>query len=748
MAGLYDSIRARMSSLFGKDSSPAERQKTISLDLITSDLDHIPEGALAALWELLDRRNPHTPRMIRLARAAMNGEIRAKMAPEWDLQDRQDFHVGGPDAFVRPRETANRLSSKECRIKRPLMSFGPTEQQNSTRIEQWGNSILDDQYADYETTEMNLNEGQSLWIAQPSSSHWKVMPTLYDEFGDEGDLADQATYDALPAGRKRQYERANPSEDTPQYKRMRKRYRVNARGQEDDGSDAFEVDYKQASKTFASDLEDIRARNCPIIMRGPISRLNYIALAPAFSGKRTTSEGVIIRTLYRQSKLAREYAWQGCEQLLEPVDSLAGVDGDFWLYELWAYDHEGRPFVAYQVGKHATRFSDTGATAVIRLSEEYPGITELPIAFEYGNHTADPNPDKRGLPFPIPFLDNWKQRDAILTALCISIAKSGYPTWIQVLTKDSIDVMNSIEGDVDLTFEMRPNSVQYAVGQLIEVTSKGTNADVKTAFEALGVLNERELPNKGALGGEGPSSGLERQIQGKDFEVTFKSVIEAGRRQKEAMGRYALMIGSAIGRLADQPVELYAIGTAPNPQTGGTAKTRTRLTLPPDICKDNWDVVAEFETVPGEKLAQSSLFLEALAQGAILMREWREWALGDTNPEQFMWEKMLEDFYLRDPAGRLSVYKGMLDYVGDEKTKQMLELAHQGQLTSPQNGVATSAMNNLLGSGQAGQPGQPTNTGVQYGNPAQSQLAGAVGGAVSASAASAGSPLDGGSVAA
>jgi hypothetical protein len=471
-----------------------------------------------------------------------------------------------------------------------------------------------------------------------------------------------------------------------------------------------------------------------------------VPLNPSFSGKRTTVDGVIIRQLYRQSKLAREYAWAGCDQLLEPVDSLDGLEGDFFLYELWAYDHEGCPFVAYQVGKKATTFADGDSTAVIRLNEAFPGCTELPVAFEYGQHTADPNPDKRGLPFAIPYLDNWRRREDILTAMCISIAGSGYPTWVQVLTKDSVDVMNELEGDVDLEFRMRPNTVQYAVGQLIDVSAKGQFGGVEIVFKALDALNERELPAKGALGGEGPSSGLDRQIQGKDFEVSYKTTIEGYRRLKESMGRYVLMIASALGKAADQPVELYSIGTAPNPQTGATTTKRTRLTLPPDLCDGNWDVVAEFETVPGERLAQSSLFLEALGQGAILLREWREWGVGDTNSEQFIAEKLLEDFYLKDPAGRLAVYRGMLDYVADTKMRQMLELAHQGDVTSANGGIATAAMDHLLGAGGQPQgqlpPGQPTNTGIQYGNPAQSQLAGAVGGAVQASAGSAGSPFD------
>lgn len=748
---MLDTLKRGLSNLFGKDTTSADRKKAVSLDLITSDLDNIPEGALAALWELHDSRMQRTPQLIRQARMAMNGEIRGAMAPEWDAQDREDFDAGGPEAYVRPRETAKRLASKKARIARPIDKFGPEHQKKSTRIEQWAGAILDDQFADYPTTEMLLNESMTLWICQPAASHWQTIPTLYDEFEEEGEHADQDEYDALPESRRREYERANSDEDSPRYKRMRKQYRRNEKGDPDDGADDFETDHKQTAKAFRTEMEDLYARNVPVLLRGPISRLDFVPINPRFSGKKTIVDGVIIRTLYRQSTLAREYAWAGCEQLLEPVDRYDGADGDFYLYELWANDHLDRPFCAYQVGKHGTRYANDGSTAVVKFWEEYPGITELTISVEYGQHTADTNADRRGLPFPIPYIRNWKQRDVLLTALVISVAQSGYPTWGQKITKEAIETLEALEGDYDLEFRMRSNTVQPIFGDIVELTSKGTNQDVKILLEALDALNEKELPSKGAFGGEGPTSGVDRQVMGRDMEIAYSDVIEGYRRTKEAMGRYALMVGSAIGRKADRPVELYQIGTAPNPETGGTAKTRTKLTLPPDLCGGNWDVVAQFETEPGEKLAQSSLFLSALSQGAILLREWREWGVGDQNPEQFMWEKMLEDFYLKDPAGRLAVYRGMLDYVSDQKTKELLELAHQGEITNPQGGVPTGVMDDMLG-GEQGMgmmgTGVPDTTGMGQGlpNPGQQSLAGANAGAIQASAAGAGGPFDGGGV--
>lgn len=745
MAGVID----RFKGLFAKGSTASDRKASAYLDNYGPDTG-FPDGCLAALWELHYNRTPLTTRYIEQARDAMHGGISGAVAETWDAQEREAFRTGTPDAWTRPRDTAKKIgSAKKSRIKRPLTKLGPDAQRDSTRIEQWDNALLDDQFPDFEATEMALNEGPSLFILAPTPAHWRKIETLYDEWEEEGPFLKSNAYDAMPETKRREYERANPSEKDadPTYKRIRSRYRRDAKGQKDAG-DGFEIDLKKTGKEFREAFEDHLARNVPIVIRGPISRLDFVPLDPTFSGKQTKVQGVIIRTLFRKSKLKQSYRWEGCDDLIEPTGP-DGRDGDFYLYELWAYDEDDRPYVCYQVGSHGTHWADDGTTAVIRLDERFPGVTELPISFEYGDHTATSDPDKRSLPFAIPFIDNWRQRNGILDAFVMSVQTYGYPSFIQELTPDSLKVLAELGGDVDLEFRVQPNTVKPSVGKIVPLTPTGAGPDVAVLYSMLRDLNETELPQPGAFGGEGPSSGLERSIQGKDLEVRFGPVIESVRRHKEAMGRHGLMVGSALGRLIDRPVELYQIGTAPNPETGGTSTTRTKLTLPPDICDGNWDVVAQFETRPGENLAQSAHFLAALDAGAILLREYREWAVGDENPEQFLWEKMLEDYYLKTEAGRLDILTGMAEYVSETRIKQMLQLAEQQKVTSAQGGMATSAMTDLLGGGQpmALPAGGWGYSGPGSGDPGASAVGGAAAGAYQASAAAAGSPMSGALVA-
>lgn len=738
---MLDGAKRAISRLFGAGATPKTREASTILDELSPD--NIPDGALAALWEVLDARYPETNRQIKDSIDVRAGRKRPMMHDNWDADDRENDRAVSPEMFELPRQTARKLGGKQANIKRPAAGIEPKAQKEATRIETWSNGYLDEQYPDLAVVDLLLNETQTLILQIPMPSHWECIPTLYDEMEEEGKNATQAEYDAAPPARQREYARANTNDAAPTYKRMRKRYRLDASGNADDGTDTFAVDLSRSARYFEGEMADAYARNIPIHLRGPLSRLDFIPLNPVFSGKSTDVDGVIIRTLYRKSKLKRDYRWEGCDntELLEPVSPYDGQGGELYLYELWAYDELHRPYVAYQVGTRATDHADTSTTAVIKLWEEYPGCNELPIAFEYGQHNSGSNADLRVQTFVEPYWRNWLQRDKILTSLSISTDISGYPTWGQKITKEGVEAMRALGGDIPLEFRMQPNTVVPLIGDLVELTARGSNNDVKTLLSALQSLYEKNTVQPGALGGEGPTSGLDRQLQDRDMEIAHGDVIEGARRIKEKVGRHALMLGSAIGRKSNRPVELYVRSEAALPDGGGTTQKAESISLPPDLCGDNWDVIARFEQQPGENLANSSLFLTMLKEGAILMREFREWAVGDPHPEQFIAEKALEDYFLRNPAGQLDVLMGMAEYIRDSRLKKLLELTNKGAMTGAVGGMATSAMQDLTGEGgpPAGGGGVP---GMQLPDRGAAALAGGNAGALNASAAASGGPFD------
>lgn len=736
---MFEHVRGAVGKLFGKGVTPRQRTASTILDEISPD--NVPDGALAALWEALDARYPETNRRVRDSIDLRAGKKRAPMHPNWSMEDRENLRADGPEKYEEPDKLKRRLGGKKGRIKRPAAGIEPKALAESTKIEDSANGYLDEDFPDIEVNDLLLNEGETLVITAPMPSHWESIKTLYDEFEEEGKHASKDEYDEAPEHRKREYEKATADDEQPRYKRMRKRYRVNGKGEGDDDSPDFKTDLKRSAKLFRDEMEDFCARRKPVKTRGPISRLDFIPINPVFSGKATEIDGAIIRTLYRKAKLRREYKWAGCDntELLEATSAYDGIDGELYLYELWAYDEDHRPFVAYQVGTHSTEYEDSGTTAVVKLWEEYPGVTELPIAYEPGIHNAGSNADLRTRTYTQSRQQNWLQRDAVLTQVAISTAVCGYPSWIEKMTPEGVEAMRMLGGDADTSFVAEPNVVRRVFGDVTELASRGPGPGVEILLGALNALGDKGAAPEGAFGGEGPSSGLDRQVQGRDLELAFGDVIEGYRRIKEKCGRNWLMLATALGRKFDRPVELYVMSEAAATDGSGERSTAKRVPLPPDICGDNWDVICEFPQQLGEDLAATSLNLSLYQAGVLLLREMRD-QMGDPHPERFVAEKALEDYFTKNPAGQLDVLTRIAQYINDSHMKQMLELTAQQKMTSADGGIATPLMDDMVGAEQAG----PEPPGMQLPDRGQLALAGANAGAMNASAAASGSPLQGG----
>ena len=754
-----------------------EARKRRSVDLSKITPDHVPEGALAALWDLHDGRMPLTPQRIRDARDLLAGKKRAPMPEEFSLEDREAFRADGPDKYERARETARRLAAKKARIDRPVIGLGEATKKVSTKIETFANGLLDELFPDLPAVDILLNEGEAMLEMLPMPAYWERVETLYDEDGDEEPLLGQSEYDALPENRRPEYESfdqdvpedegaddegmayVEPGEDgamakrepkptglkRTMFKRVRAAYRLDANlehqpDENEPGHEEWAFDRDASLDFYQDQLEDFYARNIPIHLE-ILSRLDFIPLNPRFSGKKVKVDGAICRRLFRRSELLdKGYRWTGCEDLLEPVDALQGNDGDFYLYTLY-YLYRGRPLVIYQVGDRGTTFQD-GTTAVIDLWQEY-GIPELPIHFEYGQFWAASDPDLRSMPFTQPYMQNWLNRDAVLTGLNIAAWASGFPTWGQKIDKNSLP--QAINGEVDLAFQMRPNSIVPLYGDLIQLTSTGSNQDVRTILMALDTQVKEDLPDKGAFGGDGPTSGLDRQVQGRDVEIAHGDVIEAYRRTKEAAGRFGLMIADALGKKSKRPVSLYVSSPGPIAQVGQQSTVTALVQLKPGLIGKSYDVVAVFPNRPGENLAGIAQ-LQTLAEAGLILREEFRELWGDPHPEIFEAKLRIQRYY-DSPEGQMDLMQGMAEYLADEKLRQLYQLAGDNRVTGTQPGAfSTAAMGDLHAAGGGAAAAIPGGQGapqMSIQDPGQAAVAGAAGGAMNASAASAGAPTNG-----
>jgi hypothetical protein len=753
--GVLDEFKKVISNLSGKSADVSTSYRGVAQ--ITPD--DVPEHALADLWTLHDRRMPKTPKRIQDSIDLLSGEKRAPMPPEFDQDDREAFRADGASKYTQPKDIARRLGAKRPRTKRPTAGASKAADRASTGIEQFAEGAMR-KYPYGPSIKTLAHEGELFLFVSPTPTYWERIPTIFDDDQAEGPHLTDDEYGALPEHQQNQYElfMLDPTDDPDgdlaaegsetaddgdesaaptqeaRYKRIKQRYRVDAEGNPDDGSDQFSMDRSESNAFYRDEMSQAFGKKLPLVYE-LVSRLDAIPINPRWSGDGVEIDGVIRRTLFSRSELLRRgYRYSDCDEQLEPQSARDGRDGDFWLYELRTRDEFGRPFIVYQVGERASTSYGDSDTAVIKLWEEYPGVDDILVHFEYGEHWAFSDPDIRSMPITKAYMQDWLGRDAALTGLIISMWGSGFPSWGQKITKESLALAEA--GDISMDVRVRSNSVVPLIGDLVELTPRGSNLDVKTVLGELGTDASENLPSQGAFGGDGPTSGVDREVVGRDMEVAYGDIIEAARRMYEAGARFTLMVCSALAKKAGRPVELWIMSDTPVAQSGKQTTSYSVVTLSADQCGGNFDVTAEFPHVPGENLAATSLF-QGLAKDQLILREEFRTLWGDPSPEIFEAKLRLQRFY-DSPEGQADLMQGLAEYLADQKMAQLLKLQSAGKVT--QGGVSTAAMGDLMGAGGGGQTAAPD---MSIQNPGPAALGGMTQGALQASARSAGGPLDG-----
>lgn len=717
--------------------------------------DHVPPGALADLWALHDERMPETPKRIQDAIDFLTGKKRAPMPPEFPIEERDALRGDSELKYKRVRQEVARLAQKVPRTKRPKAGESNAAKRASSKIESFAEAVLQKTYA-YRASVMTLKvEGELFLFSYPAPDYYKVIPTLYDEYEEEDRHLTEDEYGDVPEGRRHEYEAFEKDVEVPvdddesedaamlaaaegnerparepetrketRYKRRLKRYRVDAEGNPDDDSEAFTTDLDESNKFYEDELSRAYGQTIPLVHEF-VHRQDCIPVNPRFAGDRIEFDAVIRRSLFTRSELIRRrYRWSDMDEQLEPVSARDGESGDFWLYEYRSKDDQEQPFIVFQVGERSTTKDDE--TAVVKLWDAY-GINDMLCHYEVGEHWTFAKWDLNSIPATQHSMQDALNRDSIVTGLTMSTWVSGWPTFGQKMTQEGV-ALAKLAGDTDLSVVLRPNSVIPLWGELIELTSRGSNVDVKTLLTVLGEDLDKASASPGVFGGEGPTSGLDRQVTGRDFEVANSAVTEAARRMYEAAARFTLIICTALAKKSKRPVEVWAMSDTTVPQTASQQTTTYSVhKLGADDCGPNFDVIAEFPNVPGENLAAATTFADLVSQGLLLREEFRTlW--GDPAPELFEAKLRLQRFYDSE-AGQLDLLQGLADYLADSRLAKLLELTSKGKMTGAKGGAPTAVMTDLMGGG-----GGPT--------PAESAVGGAVNGAIQADAAASGGQMD------
>jgi len=164
-------------------------------------------------------------------------------------------------------------------------------------------------------------------------------------------------------------------------------------------------------------------------------------------GKRFEARGLVVRRLFtREDLLGRGYR---CDALSAERATLiprgdrgnkTGKGGQLWLYTayltLWDEDDETLvPCIAYSVAGQTTyrRDRDSGEdkTALIDLRKDY-GITTPMWGYYWGLHSADPDPDRMGIPFMDAYADLVLTLERMLAAGVHHAERSAYRgSWVE-----------------------------------------------------------------------------------------------------------------------------------------------------------------------------------------------------------------------------------------------------------------------------------------------------------------------------
>jgi hypothetical protein len=682
--------------------------------------DHVDDGALIDLYNLHDQLLPLERERAREARALLNGEWQVPLPDTYDEDEILAYSADSSSKYLIPLKTTQRLSAKVPAIMRPkAASISKAAEKISSAIEEFMQGLMQDQFPFPDFMELAQSEGCVAILVLPSPAAYEDVPTLYD---DDERMA-EADYGALPEPKQAEYQRFDDGADNPDnaarpYKRLKERYRVDSEGNPDDGSATWKLDRAESTAFFTEERDNFLGDNPPVTF-DLLSRLDFVPINPRFKGKRVEVDGIIARRLFARDDLrARGYWWADPDAdddgALVQVGQDGGRDGQVYLYQAILKDERGHVFIAYQAeGKCTYRDKDHNEVAVIDLTEKYK-MSRVPVVFRYGWHWSTSDPDRRSIPFTRPFQADWRNRDVLVSAMTISAMWDGMPAYGQRITPDGT-VAAALNGDVELNITIKPNTIVPVYGDLERLGGSGVSKDVPMLIQHFDQSAGEYAPQPGSFGGDGPRSGVDREITGKDTDIAHSHILEAGRSAYEEAASLALEICTRLGQMPGKPpVSLNILSDVPTGTTGTMSKQTHRVTLNPNAAGENWTLVAEFPSVPGENLAGATVFAD-LAERKFLLREEFRTLWGDPHPELFEAKRQLEVYY-DSPAGQMELMQDLAEYMQDDRRKKILQLTQQQRATS--GGTSSALLADLMGGGQQGQQGPPTAPGVPSGGPA------------------------------
>jgi hypothetical protein len=437
-------------------------------------------------------------------------------------------------------------------------------------------------------------------------------------------------------------------------------------------------------------------------------------------------DGYLVRSQYTEYQLERQgYSWiggAGRPGSARTDDNYGGTGAarSICLLEYWSkgkvcfYAGNGLYGNGFQAYEQTLR---NGESAEIDLAGQF-GLEGLLAHYAYGLGFMDEeNADYRGVPFLYPFLSQ------IAGAQNLMSAKVAH-TWRWAYGGIGVEPMEGAPPEL-LMEEGHPRKVTIppmtAVvlpGRAVPLVHPGTAPEVDQSVAFL--LNDvkGEMPDSGAFGGPGATSGHDRSLMRAHLEDAYGMVLGDPEDYTGAIGAWR-WLGSTLlecaSRVAETQGHSVPVYCSANTDTGSR---REYVEMTAELADGLFDLDAYYPNAEGENLPWAQLLAEWVLQELIPHQQFLEKGMGDQSPERTIVDIQTEKFLFKTPQGQQILAELVAQELGGAKEKAAYQLQQQGLLT--QDMTPTAAMQ--------GMPGQGQLTGTAPAQPAQSALGGIIAG--------------------
>lgn len=614
------------------------------------------------------------------ARDLLAGLIRAPLDESilpGDSFGREALRASSVQKYKLALDVLNKMIARQATAKRYPVGMGSRAMGAASKLEVSINAGMDQTFPHDAVLDLLLNESDALVITQLNTTHYDKNPHNSLTVSGPGS-AIKAQYAVDSKGR---------AAEDPYYS----------------GKRTFEADPSKSAEYFNGMRRDWNARSVPIVQRA-FSGLTAIPINPRRDGQFMRLDGVVIKTTYTTSELLRRgYEWDRNSPLLQnpaPDGSSGGLSSqntgasrNATLYELW-YMGENGPYVSRSIDGLPT--TKGGQDAIEDLGKDW-GITELPLAFDYGlNFAGVMDHDYKGVPFPDIFARAWINIETLMTNVFVRAQREANTTCVIQLDPAVMEFLNV--SDMPDAVELVPNAVNYVMGQPRDPWPSSTLTSLTDVYSMLIGDLGNNTPSEDAFGGGSSLSGRARNIAEDDVLGTMNQVTTGYLNIFGNSAAHWAEAAAAFGRKSQKGnVCLYVNQDIPVEQRTDTqSSTRMILEISPDDFGGVYEFTAEIPRNPADNIPLTQQLALLRKDGLVSKQYVQEEGLGLASPDT-MNDQIAVERAEETPLGDALLMMDAAKVVGDRRQAKMMEQMAAGQLqminqqlgVTPENVVPT-----------------------------------------------------------